>query len=89
MSRRGEESSHRCDNTADRVRAHRFPSPSRGLTHAASTTAAVILTNEPDADGERGVIVNTSSVAGEDGITGMAGYAATKVALIGLMLPAA
>ena len=49
----------------------------------------MILTNEPDADGERGVIVNTSSVAGEDGITGMAGYAATKVALIGLMLPAA
>ena len=47
------------------------------------------LTNEPDAHGERAVIVNTSSVAGEGGITGMAGYAATKAALIGVTLPAA
>jgi NAD(P)-dependent dehydrogenase (short-subunit alcohol dehydrogenase family) len=48
-----------------------------------------MLTNDPDADGERGVIVNTSSDAGEDGTTGMLGYAATKAALIGMTLPAA
>jgi NAD(P)-dependent dehydrogenase (short-subunit alcohol dehydrogenase family) len=42
-----------------------------------------------DKDGERGVIINTSSVAGEDGTAGMLGYAATKAALIGMTLPAA
>jgi 3-hydroxyacyl-CoA dehydrogenase / 3-hydroxy-2-methylbutyryl-CoA dehydrogenase len=41
------------------------------------------------AEGERGVIINTSSVAGEDGTAGMLGYAATKAALIGMTLPAA
>jgi NAD(P)-dependent dehydrogenase (short-subunit alcohol dehydrogenase family) len=52
-----------------------------------SRAAAAMLTNDPDA--ERGVIVNTSSDAGEDGTTGMPGYAATKAALIGMTLPAA
>jgi 3-hydroxyacyl-CoA dehydrogenase / 3-hydroxy-2-methylbutyryl-CoA dehydrogenase len=54
-----------------------------------SRTAAVMLNNEPDDDGERGVIINTSSVAGQDGTAGMLGYAATKAALIGMTLPAA
>jgi 3-hydroxyacyl-CoA dehydrogenase / 3-hydroxy-2-methylbutyryl-CoA dehydrogenase len=60
-----------------------------GTFNMMSRAAAVMLTNEPDTDGERGVIVNTSSVAGEDGTTGMLGYAATKAALIGMTLPAA
>jgi 3-hydroxyacyl-CoA dehydrogenase/3-hydroxy-2-methylbutyryl-CoA dehydrogenase len=60
-----------------------------GTFNMMSRAAAVMLTNEPDAEGERGVIVNTSSVAGEDGTTGMLGYAATKAALIGMTLPAA
>jgi NAD(P)-dependent dehydrogenase (short-subunit alcohol dehydrogenase family) len=60
-----------------------------GTFNMMSRAAAVMLTNQPDADGERGVIVNTSSVAGEDGTTGMLGYAATKAALIGMTLPAA
>jgi 3-hydroxyacyl-CoA dehydrogenase / 3-hydroxy-2-methylbutyryl-CoA dehydrogenase len=54
-----------------------------------SRAAAIMLRNEPDADGERGVIISTSSVAGEDGTAGMLGYAATKAALIGMTLPAA
>jgi NAD(P)-dependent dehydrogenase (short-subunit alcohol dehydrogenase family) len=48
-----------------------------------------MLDNAPDEDGERGVIINTSSVAGEDGTACMPGYAATKAALIGMTLPAA
>lgn len=42
-----------------------------------------------DADGERGVIVNTSSVAAYDGQVGQAAYASSKGAIAGLTLPAA
>jgi 3-hydroxyacyl-CoA dehydrogenase / 3-hydroxy-2-methylbutyryl-CoA dehydrogenase len=60
-----------------------------GTFNMMSRAAAVMLSNEPDADGERGVIVNTSSAAGEEATAGMLGYAATKAALIGMTLPAA
>jgi hypothetical protein len=40
-----------------------------------------MLDNEPDEDGECGVIINTSSVAAEDATAGMLGYAATKAHL--------
>ena len=60
-----------------------------GTFNMMSRAAAVMLTNEPDADGERGVIINTSSDAAQDGTAGMLGYAATKAALIGMTLPAA
>ena len=42
-----------------------------------------------DADGERGVIVNTSSVAAYDGQVGQAAYSSSKGAIAGLTLPAA
>jgi 3-hydroxyacyl-CoA dehydrogenase/3-hydroxy-2-methylbutyryl-CoA dehydrogenase len=60
-----------------------------GTFNVMSRAAAVMLNNEPDEDGERGVIINASSVAGEDGTTGMLDYAATKAALISMTLPAA
>ncbi|MFJ9033224.1 SDR family NAD(P)-dependent oxidoreductase [Streptomyces sp. NPDC102274] len=60
-----------------------------GTFNVMSQSAAVMLRNEPDADGERGVIVNTSSDAAYDGTTGMAWYSATKAALVGMTLPAA
>ena len=41
------------------------------------------------ADGERGVIINTSSVAAYEGQIGQAAYAASKAAIAGLTLPAA
>ena len=44
---------------------------------------------EPLADGERGVVVNTASVAAFDGQIGQAAYAASKGAVVALTLPAA
>ena len=45
--------------------------------------------NAPDPDGERGVIVNTASVAAYDGQIGQAAYAASKGAVVGMTLPIA
>ena len=46
--------------------------------------------NEPmDADGNRGAIINTASVAGYEGQIGQTAYAASKAGLIGLSLPMA
>jgi NAD(P)-dependent dehydrogenase (short-subunit alcohol dehydrogenase family) len=51
--------------------------------------AAVMQSNTPNADGERGVIVHTSSVAAFEGQIGQAAYAATKAAVAGMTLPIA
>jgi NAD(P)-dependent dehydrogenase (short-subunit alcohol dehydrogenase family) len=51
--------------------------------------AADMTTLEPDADGERGVIVNTASVAAFEGQIGQAAYAASKGGIAALTLPAA
>ena len=51
--------------------------------------AAAMAKNEPDAGGERGVIVNTSSVAAFEGQLGQAAYAASKGGVASLTLPAA
>ncbi len=45
--------------------------------------------NEPDEDGERGVCVNTASIAAFDGQIGQVAYAASKAGVVGLTLPAA
>ena len=45
--------------------------------------------NEPDFDGQRGVVINTSSVAAYDGQIGQAAYAASKGAIVGMTLPIA
>jgi NAD(P)-dependent dehydrogenase (short-subunit alcohol dehydrogenase family) len=45
--------------------------------------------NAPDAEGERGIIVNTASVAAFDGQIGQAAYSASKAGVTGLTLPAA
>jgi NAD(P)-dependent dehydrogenase (short-subunit alcohol dehydrogenase family) len=51
--------------------------------------AALMQTNTPGADGERGVIIHTSSVAAFEGQIGQAAYAATKAAVAGMTLPIA
>ena len=51
--------------------------------------AAAITESAPDVDGERGVIVNTASVAAFDGQIGQAGYAASKGGVVAMTLPIA
>jgi NAD(P)-dependent dehydrogenase (short-subunit alcohol dehydrogenase family) len=51
--------------------------------------AAAMNKNEPAADGERGVIINTASVAAFEGQIGQAAYAASKGGVASLTLPAA
>jgi NAD(P)-dependent dehydrogenase (short-subunit alcohol dehydrogenase family) len=51
--------------------------------------AAAMVLNEPLADGERGVIINTASIAAFEGQIGQAAYAASKAGVAGLTLPAA
>ncbi|MDF3841242.1 3-hydroxyacyl-CoA dehydrogenase [Pseudomonas citronellolis] len=51
--------------------------------------AEAMARNEPDAGGERGVIVNTASVAAFDGQIGQAAYAASKAGVVGMTLPIA
>ena len=51
--------------------------------------AAAIVKEAPEADGERGVIINTASVSAYDGQIGQAAYAASKAGIVGLTLPLA
>jgi NAD(P)-dependent dehydrogenase (short-subunit alcohol dehydrogenase family) len=51
--------------------------------------AALMQANAPNADGERGVIIHTSSVAAFEGQIGQAAYSATKAAVAGMTLPIA
>jgi NAD(P)-dependent dehydrogenase (short-subunit alcohol dehydrogenase family) len=51
--------------------------------------AAAMAENAPNGEGERGVIVNTASVAAFDGQIGQAAYAASKAGVVGMTLPVA
>lgn len=60
-----------------------------GTFNVTRLAAAAMALNEPDADGERGVVVNTASIAGMEGQTGQVAYAAAKAAILGMTLPMA
>jgi len=51
--------------------------------------AALMQYNTPNADGERGVLIHTSSIAAFEGQIGQAAYSATKAAVAGMALPIA
>jgi NAD(P)-dependent dehydrogenase (short-subunit alcohol dehydrogenase family) len=51
--------------------------------------AALMQQNTPNEDGERGVLIHTSSVAAFEGQIGQAAYSATKAAVMGMTLPIA
>jgi len=51
--------------------------------------AAAMSENEPEPTGERGVLINTASVAAYDGQIGQAAYAASKSGIVGMTLPIA
>ncbi len=52
-------------------------------------SANIMQQNEPDEEGERGVIISTASVAAFEGQIGQASYSASKGGIIGMMLPIA
>ena len=60
-----------------------------GTFNAIRLAAAAIARNEPGPDGERGVIINTASVAAFDGQIGQAAYSASKGGIVGMTLPIA
>jgi len=60
-----------------------------GTYNALRLAAAAMARNEPDADGQRGVVVMTASVAAFDGQIGQTAYAASKGGVVALTLPAA
>lgn len=60
-----------------------------GTFRCIAKSAAGMLTLEPQENGERGAIVNTASVAAEDGQIGQAAYSASKGGVVGMTLPIA
>jgi len=60
-----------------------------GTFNVLRLAAAAMSENEPGAEGERGVCVNTASIAAFDGQIGQIAYAASKGGIVGMTLPAA
>jgi NAD(P)-dependent dehydrogenase (short-subunit alcohol dehydrogenase family) len=60
-----------------------------GTFNVTRLAAQAMAANEPGEDGERGVIVNTASVAAFDGQIGQAAYSASKAGVAGMTLPVA
>ncbi|HEY0754395.1 MAG TPA: SDR family NAD(P)-dependent oxidoreductase [Ktedonobacteraceae bacterium] len=60
-----------------------------GTFNAIRLASAAMATNEPNAGGERGVIINTASVAAFDGQIGQAAYSASKGGIVAMTLPIA
>ncbi len=60
-----------------------------GTFNVLRLAAAAMASTEPDDDGERGVVVNTASIAAYDGQIGQTAYAASKGGVVGMTLPAA
>jgi NAD(P)-dependent dehydrogenase (short-subunit alcohol dehydrogenase family) len=60
-----------------------------GTFRCIAKSAAGMVTLDPLEDGERGAIVNTASVAAQDGQIGQAAYSASKAGVLGMTLPIA
>ncbi|NEK57229.1 SDR family NAD(P)-dependent oxidoreductase [Geodermatophilus sabuli] len=60
-----------------------------GTFNVLRLAAAAMAATEPGEDGERGVIVNTASIAAYDGQIGQIAYSASKGGIVGMTLPAA
>jgi NAD(P)-dependent dehydrogenase (short-subunit alcohol dehydrogenase family) len=86
--------------TAERVVSRQGPLPLErferviqinlvGTFNVIRLAAALMMHNTPNAEGERGVIINTASVAAFDGQIGQPAYAASKAGVVGMTLPIA
>jgi NAD(P)-dependent dehydrogenase (short-subunit alcohol dehydrogenase family) len=60
-----------------------------GTFNVLRLAAAAMVGNEPMEDDERGVVINTASIAAFDGQIGQIAYAASKAGVVGMTLPAA
>jgi NAD(P)-dependent dehydrogenase (short-subunit alcohol dehydrogenase family) len=60
-----------------------------GTFNVLRLAAAAMLANDPGEDGERGVCINTASIAAYDGQIGQIAYSASKGGIVGMTLPAA
>jgi NAD(P)-dependent dehydrogenase (short-subunit alcohol dehydrogenase family) len=80
----GRDGPHRLDSFARAVGVNLI-----GTFNMLRLAAAAIAQGAPGADGERGVIINTASIAAQDGQIGQAAYAASKGGVAALTLPAA
>jgi NAD(P)-dependent dehydrogenase (short-subunit alcohol dehydrogenase family) len=60
-----------------------------GTFNVTRLAAAQMAGNDADEHGQRGVVVNTASIAGLEGQTGQVAYAASKAAVLGMSLPLA
>jgi len=60
-----------------------------GTFNVIRLSVGLIGENEPNADGQRGVVLNTASIAAYEGQIGQAAYSASKGAIVGMTLPLA
>lgn len=84
------------EKTVGREGPHQLESFARAVTvnlvgsfNMARLAAAAIAGNTPNAGGERGIIINTASIAAYDGQIGQVAYAASKAGVAGMTLPMA
>jgi len=80
----GRDGPHRLDSFAKAVSINLI-----GTFNMIRLAADAMVKGEPNQDGERGVIVNTASIAAFDGQIGQAAYAASKGGVVSLTLPIA
>lgn len=80
----GKEGPHRLESFAKVININLV-----GTFNMIRLAAAEMMKNAPDDNGERGVIVNTASVAAYEGQLGQAAYAASKGGIVALTLPVA
>jgi NAD(P)-dependent dehydrogenase (short-subunit alcohol dehydrogenase family) len=60
-----------------------------GTFNVSRLAAAAMAQNEPDGEGQRGVVINTASIAGYEGQIGQVAYGSAKAAILGMTLPMA
>lgn len=84
------------EKTVSRDKAHRLDTFKRvievnliGTFNVIRLAAEKMVTNEANEEGERGVIINTASVAAFEGQIGQAAYSASKGGVVGMTLPIA
>lgn len=60
-----------------------------GTFNVIRLSVGLIGENQPNSDGQRGVVINTASIAAYDGQIGQSAYSASKGAIVGMTLPIA